>query len=238
MISVDEGQVQQHDSHNSYDSFDDYNHWSTPPPRVKLSPLQQKVALWKKSTMGTFAKWVIEQIPGGNWLTTTTARVSTVVHVILDTVFLPFEAIHNIKLWFNGEISGKRCAKSLVDASAAIAGGIGGAALGASLGSIGGLIGSVIGGAIGGLFGGSAARSLVSYLTERIFDLPTSIAVERAYNYLRLSPSSHNYEINRVFRILSKLYHPDRNRGDAKDFIELQTNMQLIVEDRKRTGRF
>uniref|UniRef100_A0A914ZAS1 J domain-containing protein n=1 Tax=Panagrolaimus superbus TaxID=310955 RepID=A0A914ZAS1_9BILA len=163
--------------------------------------------------------------------------ISTVVYVALDTVFLPFEAIQSIHLWFNGEISGRRCVKTVVDATAAVAGGIGGAAVGASVGAVGGPVGSIIGGIIGGFFGSSVANAISDHLTQRIFDLPKSIAVERAYNFLGVRQSALNYDINQSFRRLASQYHPDARYGDKKLFMELQSNMQLITEDRKRNFR-
>lgn len=53
------------------------------------------------------------------------------VPVGLQAINLTFEAWNNLKLWWRGEISGKRCAKNIIDSLAGIAGGYGGGIAGA-----------------------------------------------------------------------------------------------------------
>lgn len=57
----------------------------------------------------------------------------------LAPISLSFEAIQNILRWWNGEISGARCAKNIVDSMVAIGGGV-----------AGGMGGAAIGGMVGG----------------------------------------------------------------------------------------
>uniref|UniRef100_A0A914P436 J domain-containing protein n=1 Tax=Panagrolaimus davidi TaxID=227884 RepID=A0A914P436_9BILA len=205
-----------------------YNNYNQHYSNEKSTSLISKIVKWSGKS---FIRRILEYIPGFEVIAKRFDDVSTVVYVVLDTVFLPFEAIQSIHLWFNGEISGRRCAKTVVDATIAVAGGIGGAALGAGVGSVGGPVGTIIGGIIGGLFGSSVAKTVVGHLTERIFDLPKNIAVERAYYFLGISPSASNYDVNQAFRKLASQYHPDKRYGSEKLFMELQSNMQLITED-------
>ena len=53
-----------------------------------------------------------------------TGRRATVV--ALAALQLSYEAIQNLRRWWKGEISGKRCAKNIVDATFSIAAGVGG----------------------------------------------------------------------------------------------------------------
>uniref|UniRef100_A0AC34GFV3 Uncharacterized protein n=1 Tax=Panagrolaimus sp. ES5 TaxID=591445 RepID=A0AC34GFV3_9BILA len=138
--------------HHRYDSYD--GHFDQREP----SSFKSKLA---KFTSSSIIRRILEYIPGFEMIAQKLDSLSTVVYVALDAVFLPFEAIQSIHRWFNGEISGRRCAKTIVDASAAVAGGIGGAAVGASIGAVGGPVGSVIGGIIGGLFGSSVAATIM-----------------------------------------------------------------------------
>ena len=93
----------------------------------------------------------------------------------------------NVKKWWNGEITGKRCAKSIIDDGAKVGGAIGGAAGGAWIGSaIGGPIGMAIGGAIGAAVGAATLNALCELLTEAIFDLPKTAALDDAYKFLGL----------------------------------------------------
>lgn len=65
--------------------------------------------------------------------------------VALCALQLTYEAIKNIRQWYNGEISGKRCAKNLIDTTFTIAAGVGGGAAGAALGSLAGPVGTIVG---------------------------------------------------------------------------------------------
>ena len=66
-------------------------------------------------------------------------------------------------------------------------GAIGGAAGGAWIGSaIGGPIGMAIGGAIGAAVGAATLNALCELLTEAIFDLPKTAALDDAYKFLGL----------------------------------------------------
>ena len=85
----------------------------------------------------------------------------------------------NVKKWWNAEITGKRCAKSIIDDGAKAGGAIGGAAGGA-------WIGSAIGGPIGAAVGAATLNALCELLTEAIFDLPKTAALDDAYKFLGL----------------------------------------------------
>ena len=70
---------------------------------------------------------------------------------LLTVVSLTLEACKGIKLWWNGEITGKRCAEQIVNSLIVSIGAAGGAYLGCLGGST---IGSTIGSGLGTLFGG------------------------------------------------------------------------------------
>uniref|UniRef100_A0AC34GY62 Uncharacterized protein n=1 Tax=Panagrolaimus sp. ES5 TaxID=591445 RepID=A0AC34GY62_9BILA len=82
-------------------------------------------------------------------------------------------------LWFDGKLLGKRAAKSVVDATATVAEGIAEASAGAE---IGGVIGEPVG-ASGGILSESFVHLVVENLTQKFFDLPVTVAVEKAYDY-------------------------------------------------------
>jgi hypothetical protein len=150
------------------------------------------------------------------------------VSVGLLAVYLTYEAWNNIKLWWRGEISGKRCAKSIIDSLAGAAGGIGGGIGGAAVGTmIFPGVGTFIGAVVGGVAGSAITGSLSDWLTQQIFNLPKDVALENAYRFLGLQYGASNDEINSSFRRLVLRYHPDKG-GDREDFQKLQSCMAII----------
>eukprot|EP00111_Clytia_hemisphaerica_P022667 TCONS_00066707-protein len=160
-----------------------------------------------------------------------TKNGGALVAVALAAVYLTIDAILNIRKWWLGEISGKRCAKSIIDTAGAVTGAIGGGAGGAALGSFAGPIGAFAGSLIGSLLGNFVALSLIEKLTEFLFDLPRDVAVEKSYDYLGVTRSSSNNDVNRAFRNLCLKHHPDKG-GDVSEFITLQSHMAIIKQAR------
>jgi hypothetical protein len=147
-------------------------------------------------------------------------------------VQLSWEALKSIRSWWNGEISGKRCAKQIIDASAGILGGYGGGVAGMAVGTavLPGY-GTLIGAVTGGVLGSFAASALSEWLTKYFFNLPKSVALENAYRFLNLSPSHSNSEINERYRALALQYHPDKG-GKVEDFHKLQVSVAIIKQAR------
>ena len=80
------------------------------------------------------------------------------------------KSLSAIKKWWNGEISGERCAKILVDGAAdsmPVAGFVGGSTAGAAIGALAGPVGATIGSLIGsaaGAWAGKILKDLTSHL--------------------------------------------------------------------------
>eukprot|EP00112_Aurelia_sp_Birch-Aquarium-sp1_P025354 Seg84.1 transcript_id=Seg84.1/GoldUCD/mRNA.D3Y31 product="DnaJ protein" protein_id=Seg84.1/GoldUCD/D3Y31 len=155
----------------------------------------------------------------------------TVVMVGLAAVHLFYKAYQHIKRWWAGEISGKRCAKSLIDDTAAIIGGMTGGVGGAALGSLLGPCGTVLGGIVGGWVAAATTNVIFDRLTQTIFGIPQSEALEKAYIYLGVEMSSSNGEVNKAFRQLCLKHHPDKG-GDTDEFVVLQCHMAVIRQAR------
>jgi hypothetical protein len=165
-------------------------------------------------------------------LTRAQAMAGKVVPVVIVAVQLSYEALKSISSWWKGEISGKRCAKQIIDASAGILGGFGGGAAGCGIGTaICPGYGTLIGAVVGGIAGSAAASALSEWLTSYFFDLPKSVALENAYRFLDLPPSCSNGEINTRYRTLALKYHPDKG-GNAEDFHKLQISVAIIKQAR------
>ncbi|CAF1102871.1 unnamed protein product [Adineta steineri] len=202
---------------------------------IRAIPLERQ-ALMISKIMGA-----ITSVAGENSLiamqasqTLTRAQVvaGKVVPIVIVAVQLSWEAIKSIRSWWNGEITGKRCAKQIIDASAGILGGYAGGAAGMGIGTAllpgyGTLAGAVVGG-FAGFFGVSA---LAEWLTEYFFDVPKSVAVENAYNFLTLPQSCSNDGINTRYRALALRYHPDKG-GNPQDFHKLQISVAIIKQAR------
>lgn len=161
-----------------------------------------------------------------------TERAGTLAPLAIAAVLLSWEALKSISAWWKGEISGARCVANVINAGATIGGGFGGGALGTFLGTMvcpG--VGTVIGGVAAGVLGSTAAAALSRWLTEYFFDLPPTVALEKAYEFLGLKASSTNAEINTQFKKLALIYHPDKG-GSAQDFHKLQVSVAIIKESR------
>ena len=141
---------------------------------------------------------------------------------------------HIIK-WKNNEISGKRCAKSILDDAGELIGNLyggwvgatSGASAGAMFGPFGMLVGGVAGGVLGSFMGADMFRNWFEEKTEEILSCPANIAVEKAYDFFGLSPTCTNADINKRYKELSLRYHPDKG-GDTEKFVELQTHHAIL----------
>jgi hypothetical protein len=178
-------------------------------------------------------------------LKVTKSTSGKLVSVGLVAVYLTIEAWNQLQLWWNGEITGKRCAKNIIDSFAGLAAGYGGGVAGAAAGSsiVNGIgvamgtvvapgaiaIGSVIGAVVGGVAFATAANHLSDWLTQKIFNLPKDAAVENAYIFLELKygDGPSNDKINSSFRHLALKYHPDKG-GSYDDCHKLQIAMAVI----------
>lgn len=165
-------------------------------------------------------------------LTQAQAIAGKVVPVVIVAVQLSWEALKSIRSWWNGEISGKRCAKQILDASAGMLGGFGGGAAGCAIGSaICPGYGTLIGAVVGGIAGSAAASAFSEWLTSYFFNLPKSVALENAYRFLDLPSSCSNGDINTRYRTLALESHPDKG-GNAEDFHKLQISVAIIKQAR------
>ena len=169
-----------------------------------------------------------------------TARAARpLVRVSLVVVFLAADILMNIRRWWKGEITGIRCVKNIIDNGAGVAagivGGIGGEMIGAAIGSIGGPIGMAVGAVGGAIIGGAAAataaNALSDNLTQWVFGLPKTEALESAYNFLGVKHTACNSDINSIYRRLALQYHPDKG-GDPDKWTQLQYSLAVIREAR------
>ena len=142
-------------------------------------------------------------------------------------VYLAYDVYKNICEWWNGEITGKRCIKNIIDSGLTIGAGMAGGVAGVAFGSIFGPVGTVIGGITGGVLSSAAISVLSDYLTQKIFGIPKEKALENAYNFLDVNMTASNHDINTAFRKLCLKYHPDKG-GNIDEFLKLQFHMTVI----------
>jgi len=80
---------------------------------------------------------------------------------------LGYEAIQSICKWWKGEITGVRCARTIVDGTASLAGGFAGRKAGGCLGAFGRPLGLAVGIIAGGIAGSAAASTISDRLTQK-----------------------------------------------------------------------
>ena len=154
--------------------------------------------------------------------------LATKVQVGLIVTSLTLETYDSLNLWWKGEISGKRCAKNVIDSCASVVGGIYGGMLGAAAGTcIAPGPGTIIGGLAGGIAGSVVMHSLSDWLTQHLFDLPKEVALENAYRFMQLDHKASNDEINSKYNRLAWEYHPKVSKN-VKNWLKLQTCMDVI----------
>uniref|UniRef100_A0A914PBZ1 J domain-containing protein n=1 Tax=Panagrolaimus davidi TaxID=227884 RepID=A0A914PBZ1_9BILA len=156
----------------------------------------------------------------------------------LAGVYLVYEIYDNIYRWWNGEISGQRATKNIIDSVAAVGGGAAGASAGAAMGSAFGPIGTAVGGALGAITGSLTAGHISETFTRWLFDLPKTEALEKAYNVFGVYHNSPNSEVNKAFRNLCRKYHPDKAGGSHNKFTEIQYYMTIIKAARGEKHNF
>uniref|UniRef100_A0AC34FD17 J domain-containing protein n=1 Tax=Panagrolaimus sp. ES5 TaxID=591445 RepID=A0AC34FD17_9BILA len=145
------------------------------------------------------------------------AKYGKCISITLATIPIIYEVYRSVSLWWNGDISGKRAAQNIIDASVVAAGSIGGAAVGSYFGPVGALVGAMFGGLAG---------NLLKKLTQ-IFDLPKTEALEKAYQYLGVHHRASDAEVSEAYRKRLLIDHPDKG-GSNEAFYKLQTYMAII----------
>jgi hypothetical protein len=176
-------------------------------------------------------------------LTATTSKYGNAISVGLLAVFLTNETWKNVKQWWKGEISGKLCAKNIIDSCAGLAGGVVGGMAGASIGAavVTGIglafgtvvapgvpaIGSIIGSVAGGIIGSALATKLSEWLTQYFLNLPQYTVLENAYKFLELECGASNEKINSSFARKASEYIPDKGEND-ENWFKLQYHMSVI----------
>ncbi len=96
-----------------------------------------------------------------------------------------------------------------------------------ALGALGGPIGAFVLGAAGSIGGAFIGSALTDKLTQWMFSLPPTIALEKAYDYLGVHHTATNGELNKAFHNLCLKHHPDKG-GNHEEFLKLQCQFEII----------
>ena len=81
--------------------------------------------------------------------------------------------------------------------------------------------------------GAATLNALCELLTEAIFDLPKTAALDDAYKFLGLDHKATNDQINKRYRQLALIYHPDKEGGSEDKFIKLHSYVCIIRASRE-----
>ena len=207
---------------------------------VATSMVSSLASVWSNipaETKATIMEYIAEAGTNGSVVISASDKLvtmasGTVVMVGLAAVYLSYTVIKNIRQWWKGEISGKRCAKNITDSIFTLGAGIGGSIGGALFGTLivpG--IGTLIGGIVGGVVSAAVIAHIVDFITQKFFGLPKDISLENAYRFLGVKMTASNAEVNTAFRKLCLKHHPDKG-GRKEDFLSLQFHMSIIKEAR------
>lgn len=147
---------------------------------------------------------------------------------------LSYNVFQVIRKWHKGEISGKRCAKEVVDALAAFGGAVAGGAAGAACYAFLGPVGAAVGGVVGVALGSLTAAAISEEVTLKIFDLPRDRVVDNAYFYFGLTHRASNAEINKKRKQKQLEVHPDRKGGSTAASQECEIQYAIIKNDREK----
>eukprot|EP00541_Cyclophora_tenuis_P007492 CAMPEP_0116563904 /NCGR_PEP_ID=MMETSP0397-20121206/13007_1 /TAXON_ID=216820 /ORGANISM="Cyclophora tenuis, Strain ECT3854" /LENGTH=249 /DNA_ID=CAMNT_0004090429 /DNA_START=58 /DNA_END=807 /DNA_ORIENTATION=+ len=155
-------------------------------------------------------------------------RGSTVAGTAIVASELSWEAMQNIRSYLKKEITGKQCARGILNASLSVGGGVAGAAMGAAAGKVvAGKVGSVVGAVVGGALGQHVSTRAADKLTKTILLQNRDDAIVKAYDIIQVEPNATNDEVNSAYRRLALERHPDRG-GNQDKFVELSTAIEII----------
>uniref|UniRef100_A0AC34FSY7 J domain-containing protein n=1 Tax=Panagrolaimus sp. ES5 TaxID=591445 RepID=A0AC34FSY7_9BILA len=156
------------------------------------------------------------------------SKYGKIVSITLAAIPIIYETLRSVYLWWKGEISGARAAQSVVNTTVSAIAGYGGAIGGAMLGgAIAGPIGAVVGGFAGGIGAGIAANAIITLITQELFDLPKSEALEKAYLYLNVHHRASDADVAAAYKKRSLIDHPDKG-GSSEAFCKLQACISII----------
>ncbi|PRP81909.1 hypothetical protein PROFUN_10617 [Planoprotostelium fungivorum] len=192
-------------------------------PEKKISFVRACIIILRKfglSSLGTIAV-----------LKKSSMKAMTITALIRTT--LKLEAIKMIYEWYHGRADGRRCAAHIATSLSTVAAGV---VAGQAVVSLSHPLGpvSLILGVAAGYYASHYANSLTDKLTQRIFGLAPTAALDRAYEFMMLSPNCTNAEVNEQYRKIALLYHPDKEWGSAEHFILLNSHMELIRAAREK----
>ena len=157
------------------------------------------------------------------------AKYGKLVSITLASIPVIYEILRSVYLWWNGRISGQRAGKNVADSFMTAIAGYGGAVAGALAGgAIANVPGAIIGGIIGGVAGGIAGNKLAQMITDAIFDLPKTQALENAYNYLNVHHRASDAEVKAAYNRCALRDHPDKPTGSKEAFCKLQAYIAII----------
>jgi hypothetical protein len=162
---------------------------------------------------------------------TNLVSVAKYVQVGLVVTSLTLETYDSLNLWWNGQISGENCTKTIIASCASLVGGIYGGKIGAVVGHwiAPGPAGTIIGGFAGGFIGSVATRSLSDWLTHHLFNLPRKVALANAFKFMQLNHTASNDEINSTYNRLAWEYNSKESKSqNVKNWLKLQTCMDVI----------
>uniref|UniRef100_A0A914CLQ6 J domain-containing protein n=1 Tax=Acrobeloides nanus TaxID=290746 RepID=A0A914CLQ6_9BILA len=123
----------------------------------------------------------------------------------------------------------KYLARKLISTNSVHGLNLAGSVAGPVLGAIGGPIGSVVSDCIDSyLSSNTRDEPVVKWLSRNLFEIPRDQGLENAYDFLGVSKSASNKEINQAFRKMALRLHPDKKGGSREDFEKLKYCMEII----------
>ena len=93
-------------------------------------------------------------------------------------------------------------------------------------------MGAALGCLCGGIIGAFVTSQLFRMLSEELFDLPKLNSLKEAYDFMGLDKNASNSEVNKTYKKLALMYHPDKG-GSNSLFVKLHACVSIIKAARE-----
>ena len=145
---------------------------------------------------------------------------------VLTAGMLAYDVVRNLQQYWRGEITGATATLEIAGSLSGAGGGLLGCAAGTALFSFVGV--PWVGCFAGSLAGGWTASAATKAVLSDLLDVPKDAALAKAYAYFNVGKYASNDELNRQYRKMVRVSHPDKPGGSKEKFLELGVHWDVV----------